>query len=101
MYNRLLKFMNKYQIFTKHQLRLRDKHSTFMPLIILLENLVNAIDNGKWAVDILLDFPKAFDTVDYCILLDKLYFYGIHGQALDRFSSNLQDLQQLVSCCGC
>ena len=54
-----------------------------MALIILIENLVNAIDNGKCAVCIFLDFQKAFGTVDHCILMDKLYFYGIQGQAFD------------------
>ena len=97
MYNRLLKFINKNQFFNKHQFGFRDKHSTFMALIILIENLVNAIDNGKCAVGIFLDFQKAFDTVDHCILLDKLYFYGIRGQAFDWFSSYLHDRQQLVN----
>ena len=42
MYNRLIKFINKNQIFNKHQFGFRNKHSTFMALIILIENLVNA-----------------------------------------------------------
>ena len=72
MHNRLLKFINKYQIFNKHhQFGFRDKYSAFMALIILIENLVNAIDNGKCPVGIFLGFQKAFDTVDNCILLDK------------------------------
>ena len=71
-----------------------------MALIILIENLVNAIDNGKCAVGIFLDFQKAFDTVDHCILLDKLYFYGIRGQAFDWFSSYLHNRQQLVNYYG-
>ena len=100
MYNRLLKFINKNQIFNKHQFGFRDKHSTFMALIILIENLVNAIDSGKCAVGIFLDFQKAFDTVDHCILLDKLYFYGIRGQAFDWFSSYLHNRQQLVNYYG-
>ena len=100
MYNRLLKFINKNQIFNKHQFGFRDKHSTFMALIILIENLVNAIDNGKCAVGIFLDFQKAFDTVDHCILLD-IYFYGIRGQAVDWFSSYLHNRQQLVNYYGC
>ena len=100
MYIRLLKFINKNQIFNKHQFGFRDKHSTFMALIILIKNLVNAIDNGKCAVGIFLDFQKAFDTVDHCILLDKLYFYGIRGQAFDWFSSYLHNRQQLVNYYG-
>ena len=101
MCNRLLKFINKNHFFNKHQFGFRDKHSTFMALIILIENLVNAIDNGKCAVGIFLDFQKAFDTVDHCILLDKLYFYGIRGQAFDWFSSYLHNRQQLVNYYGC
>ena len=99
--NRLLKFINKNHIFNKHQFEFRDKHSTFMALMILIENLVNAMDNGKCAVGIFLDFQKAFDTVDICILLDKLYFYGIRGLSFDWFSSYLHDRQQLVNYCGC
>ena len=101
MYNRLLTFINKYQICNKHQFEFREKHSTFMVLIILIVNLVNAIDNGKRAVRIFLDLQKAFDTVDHCIFLENLYFYGIRGQAFDWFSGYLQNHQQLVNYCGC
>ena len=72
-----------------------------MALIIPIENLVNAIDKSKCALGIFLDFQKAFDTVDHCILLDKLYFYGIHGQAFDWFTSYLHNRPQLVDYCGC
>ena len=38
-----------------------------MVLIILLENLVKALDYGNCAVGIFLDLQKAVDTVDHCI----------------------------------
>ena len=81
MYSRLLNFIDKHKIFNKLQFGFRNNHSTFMALVILVENLVNALDNGKCAVGIFLDFQKAFDTVDHGILLDKLYCYGIRGIA--------------------
>ena len=96
MYNRLLKCLNKQGFFNKFQLGFRNKHSTFMALIILLEKLVKALDNGNCAVGIFLDFQKAFDTVDHCILLDKLHIYGIRGIAHDWFSSNMFKRHQSV-----
>ena len=65
LYNRLLKFLNKHNFFNKFQFGFRNKYSTFMALIILLKNLVKALDDGKCAVGIFLDFQKAFDTVDH------------------------------------
>ena len=56
-----------------------------MALIILIENLLTALDNGNCAVGIFLDFQKAFDTVDHNILLDKLHWYGIRGTAHEWF----------------
>ena len=96
MYNRLLKFLNKHDSFNKFQFGFRNKHSTFMPLIILLENLVKAPDDGNCAVGIFLYFQKTFDTVDHCILLDKLHIYGIRGRAYDWFSSFLSNQFQSV-----
>ena len=40
----------------------------------------------------ILDLRKAFDTVDYCILLDKLYKYGIRG----LFYSYLENRKQYI-----
>ena len=96
MYSRLLNFINKHKIFNKLQFGFRNNHLTFMALVILVENLVNALDNGKCAVGIFLDFQKAFDTVDHGILLDKLYCYGIRGIAHERFISYLSSRQQSV-----
>ena len=71
-----------------------------MALVVLIENLVNALDNGKCAVGIFLDFQKAFATVDHGILLDKLYCYGIRGTALEWFVSYLSSRQQSIMYSG-
>ena len=47
MYNRILNFVNRHKLFNKFQFGFRNNHSTFMALIILIENLVNALDNGN------------------------------------------------------
>ena len=53
-----------------------------MALVILLEKITEALDNSQFGICILIDFRKAFDTVEHNILLEKLYHYGIRGNAL-------------------
>ena len=96
MYNRLLDFLDKYKILNKYQFGFRRNHSTYMALIILLENLTKALENGESAIGIFLDFQKAFDTVNHSILLDKLYIYGIRGPALSWITSYLSNRCQYV-----
>ena len=43
---------------------------------------------------IFIDLKKAFDTVDRCILLDKMKFYGISGLEHDWFRSYLNNRKQ-------
>ena len=45
-----------------------------MTLLILIENLVNAVDDGKCAVGIFVDLKEAFHTGVHCILLAKSIF---------------------------
>ena len=99
MYNRLLKFIDKNNLFNEFQFGFRNNHSTFMALIpvVLVENLVTALDNGNCAAGLFLDFQKAFDTVDHCILLDKLSFYGVRGIAHDWFYTYLSNRSQSVN----
>ena len=73
MYNRLIKFINKYKLLYKYQFGFRKDHSTYMALIILVDKITSALDNGEFALTVLIDFRKAFDTVDHQILLGKLY----------------------------
>ena len=93
MYNRILNFINRHKLFNNFQFGFRNNHSTFMALIILIENLVYALDNGKCAVGIFLDFQEAFDTVDHSILLEQLHCYGIRGIANQWFFSYLSNRQ--------
>ena len=97
MYNRLIKFLEKFSILYEYQFRFRRKRSTHLALITLVDKLTQAVENGEYVIGVFLDFPKAFDTVNHEILLDKLYHYGVRGCAQKWFNSYLTDRQQFVT----
>jgi len=97
MYNRLLNYINEYDILHKYQFGFREKHNTNMALITLVDNITTAIDQGELVLGVFLDFRKAFDTVNHQILLRKLYKYGIRGIAYKWIQDYLTQRHQFVS----
>ena len=57
---------------------------------------MNSLDKGDIIISVFLDLKKAFDTVDHHILLKKLYAYGIRGNFIKWFESDLCDRSQYV-----
>ena len=60
MYSRLNEFLVELGILYEIQFGFRKKHSTHLALLILLDKLTKALDDGKKAIGIFLDFSKAF-----------------------------------------
>ena len=54
------------------------------------------MDNSKIPINIFLDLPKAFDTIDHNILLDKLIHYVLEGPKLKLFISYPTNRKQYV-----
>ena len=82
MYNRLLKFINKWKILYEFQFGFRENYGTSLALIYLVDKLCQALSNGDYIIGVCIDLTKAFDTVNHEILFDKLYKYGIRGVAM-------------------
>ena len=94
MYSRIIKFVEKFDILYKNQYGFQKGMSTEYAVNSLVSNIVKCLENQEVGFCILLDFAKAFDTVNHEILLNKLEHYGIRGIALDWFKSYLSDRMQ-------
>ena len=88
-HSRMNKFLENHKCFYKNQFGFRKKHSTNHALITITEKIRNVLDNNQYACGVLLDFQKAFDTVNHRILLSKLEYYGIRGIPHDLIKSYL------------
>ena len=97
MYNRLIIFLENYDILFENQFGFRKLHSSYMALMILTDKLIKSLENGEFIIGVYLDFSKAFDTVDHELLLSKLSHYGIRGNSLKWFQSYLSNRKQYVT----
>ena len=96
LYNGLIDYLSKYKILSDNQFGFRKHHSTKYALALLYDKISSVIDSNEVTVGIFIDLSKAFDTVNYQILSDKLQHYSIRGIAFDWFSDCLKNRQQFV-----
>lgn len=80
-----------------HQSGFRRGHSCSSALLNITDDIFRAQDNGKLTVLVLLDYSKAFDSLDHSVLESILKYIGLSGAALSFISSYLKDRQQFVT----
>ena len=95
--DRLLSFINKFNILTEHQHGFRRGKSTSTATHSFYEKLIRHIDAGECPVGIFCDLSRAFDCVDHDILINKLGTYGIRGTSMNWVSTFLDSRKQYVS----
>ena len=96
MYNRLYNYLKKYNILSESQFGFREGHSTYMALLVLLENIVNTLEKGHSAVGLFLDFKKAFDTVDHDLLLQKWTYMVSEEMSWIGFPATCETVNKLL-----
>ena len=82
----------------KMQSAYRSGHSIETALLRVYNDLLMAVDKGKEAVLVLLDYSAAFDTINHEVFLNRLAErYGITGCVLRWFTSYFQNRSQYIS----
>ena len=93
---RLINFFDSNNSLFDSQYGFRPGRSCEHALLNAQDTLLKSLNNRQVSILLLLDFSKAFDTVDHKILLAKLVHYGIRGPALGWLKSYLSDRKQYV-----
>lgn len=90
----LIKFLETHHLLPQLQSGFRQRHSTSTALLDIVDNLLAAQDQGKCSILVLLDFSRAFDSINISLLLSKLAYYGFDHNTVKWFSSYLEGRQQ-------
>ena len=72
----------------------RKGYSTQHALTLLVEKWKKALDNRGYAGAVLMDLSKAFETLDFELLIAKLHAYGFDDKSLKLIFSYLTDRWQ-------
>ena len=95
--HKLLAHLQENNLCNPFQSACRTGHSTETALLRVVNDLLNAMDEDKISVLLLLDLSAACDTIDHQILLSRLEtVFGIRSTALQWFRSYLLDRNQCI-----
>ena len=96
MFDQLYDYFISNGLFFDSQYGFRKSHSTELAATELIDRLKQKLDEKETPFSIFLDLSKAFDTLNYDILMYKLQYYGIKGSSLSLFKSYLSERSQFV-----
>ena len=95
-YNRMLEYIEKYNIFSSIQFGFRKKMGTETALVEFTDFIHNGLTKKHNVGSIFMDLSKAFDVMDHSILKIKLEHYGFRGKFLDFLMSFLMQRKYYV-----
>ena len=94
--NQLLEYIDQKQVLQHTTSGYRKGHSTTTVLLRIRDDVIRAMKNGEITLIAFADFSKAFDTIDYSIVIRKLNAIGLSKPALLWFLSYLTNGRQFV-----
>ena len=92
----LMEYLDANNILPPNQSGFRTGRSTATALLDVIDDILAGVDKGDGTILVLLDFSRAFDTINHNLLMSKLAYYGLDSIALRWFSSYLSGRLQRV-----
>jgi len=100
LYKRIYYHLTLNNILVKEQFGFKCNSSTEIAIYTLLNNMLSFLNNRIIVGGLFCDLQKAFDCLNYDILLSKMKFYGITGVANRLMESYLRNRYQKVNIDG-
>jgi hypothetical protein len=95
-YKRVYHLLTLNNILVKEQFGFRCNNSTEIAIYTLINNILSSLNDKIIVGGLFCDLQKAFDCINYDILLSKMRFYGISGVANKLMESYLRNRYQRV-----
>lgn len=92
----LVSHLNKYNILPINQSGFRQGHSCTTALMKVSDDILEECDSGNITALVLLDFSKAFDTLQHKLLVSILHFVGLGKDAIKLLTDYLSYRTQKV-----
>ena len=100
--SQLLSHLNHYKLLSPVQSAYRPHHSSEIALLMMVNDILTALDQEKIATLALIDLPAAFDTINHEILIQRLCnVFGVRETLLSFIKSNLSNREQVVAVADC
>ena len=95
MYNRVYNYFAENKFLFPKQFGFQINTSTEHAVLELMHNITKSFEKkNEYVLGVFIDLKKAFDRVNYEILLHKLKLYGINGTCLEWFKIYLSNQNQ-------
>ena len=95
-FNQLYMYLDHNNLLSEQQYGFHANHSAELAGIKLADYIVHGIDRKLTPVNIYIDLSKAFDTLNFDMLLYKLHYYGITDVTLKLLKSYMSNRKQYV-----
>ena len=92
----MLNFIQTQNLYNDTQCGFRKGHSTTTMLLKLRNDIRSAMNSHEITLSVLIDFSKAFDTIDHELLLKKLTKFNFSNSSIKILMSYLTNRSQFV-----
>ena len=96
LYDQMYVYFINNNIIPTTQCGFRKNFGTSVALTNVTDDIIRAYDNKMNSLLVLLDFSKAFDTINHSLLISKLSYYGFENESSLLMQSYLKGRKQKI-----